>query len=401
MVEQIDTLVLGCGAAGSTFASKLSSLGFNVAVVDDKEPHQSIRYRIDITENRELEGILNDLKINPSCRKNITEWYSRNSFFTLKSKIEDLYFYRGGKNNSLEIQNIKKCEDNNVKFFFNSKEQKIHFKNNKVSEVEIKHNKKTIIFHPKVLIVGYGHKSNLVEKLKFEHKRVVSLNAYGKLLDNIGLDESKTSIFFDIEYAPGGYFFIGNCKGTCVSGIVLDSTKQKSNIEEYYNLFVNKNVRLHRLLKDSTVKNTFLGSSSTIKVKKRVCGNVLLIGDAGGFLDPLLGYGLRNAIISGYKAAEVVSENLERDLGLDVYEDRIKFLVEEVKKNVVFRNMFNKLSNEDIEKIIDILKKLEYNGINLDELDLYNHKLLLSFIKRPSLFLKTGVDLFKHFMSQL
>jgi len=72
--------------------------------------------------------------------------------------------------------------------------------------------------------------------------------------------------------------------------------------------------------------------------KKLVVGNVLLVGDAGGFADPVTGAGIVYAFESGRQAADTIAEFLNGKANdLTGYERKIKFLRRAIARSLVKR----------------------------------------------------------------
>lgn len=91
-------------------------------------------------------------------------------------------------------------------------------------------------------------------------------------------------------------------------------------------------------------------------IKKRVDGNVLLVGDAAGQTDSLSKGGLRAGMFAGKKAAESILK----------YEDPEKY--ESAWKNSIFhskltKKAFRKLKNMDNEELIEHLEPFQHNNL--------------------------------------
>ncbi len=98
---------------------------------------------------------------------------------------------------------------------------------------------------------------------------------------------------------------------------------------------------------------------------------MLLAGDAAGLIDPLMGYGMMPAIVSGYYAAKYSVEALEKG----DYEALKKYEIEMRKRfnrrmNYAFRRIFESLDNKDLDMLIKMANELE-DRTDVD--DLMNH----------------------------
>lgn len=135
-----------------------------------------------------------------------------------------------------------------------------------------------------------------------------------------------------------------------VDGIELEE------VDKYWELFC-KTEKLDFKITESYKRNHFAGHVTSHRV-----GNVLFVGNAGGFMDPLLGFGIYPSIVSGYEAARAIA------FGTD-YEAGIKDILKLNDKLLEFRKMFSRLNNGAYDLL---LRSLSLPGIN--EL-VYNTKL--------------------------
>ena len=131
-------------------------------------------------------------------------------------------------------------------------------------------------------------------------------------------------IFFNTEYAPGGYIWIyptGNDSARVGVGIT------GFNPRKYLDKFIqscNVSVRL------KGKKTEFITGALPIGGlrEKLVSGNILLVGDSAGMADPITGAGIHNAILAGEVAGKMIMDALEKDdiELLSNYETRIRRL---------------------------------------------------------------------------
>lgn len=77
--------------------------------------------------------------------------------------------------------------------------------------------------------------------------------------------------------------------------------------------------RISNILQDSNILNQLHGYGRYGILKHHAIGNVMMVGDAGRFLDPFLCYGVRQSILSGYNAANICKSSLESYLDVSMF----------------------------------------------------------------------------------
>jgi len=398
MAIECDVLVVGAGASGSVCALKLAKEGFNVTVIE-KQPEigSHTREKIDVTEDVGLSAIIKELKLPVKERTNKTRWFSPNNSFRLESKIYDLYLKRGPSQDSFEVGAMNLALDNGTNLLPETEPKKFNFKNNGIDSVETTNG----AIKPKMVIGADGFESSVLKNLQIKEKRIVTIAGYGIMGENFNLPEAETQIFFDSKNAPGGYFFVAKTKeGEGVACIVIDKSMAIKPLNEYYKIFIRENEHLKEILKNPTVKNEFSGMSHAGFLDRRAQGNAVLVGDAARTIDPLLGYGMRNSIISGYTGAEIVAEALEEDniKKLTEYEKELNSKTSNITRGAKMRKAFRKLNNEDFDHIVKTLEELQEQGVDLDELSDGKQILVRNMLRSLPANLRLGLKVFSTFL---
>lgn len=398
MEVKCDVLVVGAGPAGSVSALSLSKKGFDVTVIEkQREIGAHTQDKIDITEDVGLSPIIKELKLPVKERTNKTRWFSPNNSFRLESKIYDLYLKRGPSPDSFEVGVMKSSIDNGTNLLLETEPKKFNFKNGNINSVET--TKETI--KPKIVIGADGFESSVLKNLRIKEERIVSIAGYGIMGENFNLPEAETHLFFDSKNAPGGYFFVAKAKDNeGVACVVIDKLMTNRPLKRYYKTFIKENKYLKEILENPTVKNTFSGMSHAGSLGEHTLGNVVLIGDAARTLDPLLGYGMRNSIISGYVAANIVSDALEEDNinKLRRYEKELIPKISNLSQGARMRKIFRKLDNEDFDHIVTTLGDLQEQGINLDNLFNRKQALTRNIVRDIPFNLRLGLKAFSAFL---
>ena len=147
--------------------------------------------------------------------------------------------------------------------------------------------------------------------------------------------------------------------------------------------------------KVTTIKHRFAAPGSLYFLKNAKINSRYFIGEAAAFQDCFAGFGMLYAIKSGYHAAQSIIKN--EDYNRRWRADMLKPL----KASVVNRRLFERLSNEGYEKLIDMLNSQNPLIVKLlggDDLQfilkkLYNHS--LSYLLRPVVFWRKMLPLYR------
>lgn len=404
-MTECDVLVVGAGCSGSVVALKLAKEGFNVIVVEKEDRIGShTKPKFDFSEDTGLNEIFEELGL-PFSEKTFgtSRWFSRDYFFELKSRVNDLYFKRGPLEDCFEVKVMNDAVDKGVVVLLNSNVSKIKFEGNLVgTTVKIKVKGKSKEVKPKVIVGADGFNSRIADMTSLHVTRnTAEIAACGITGGDFNMPAAETEVFFDTEYAPGGYFYIGKTReGEGVAAVVVENTLISEPIENYYKKFTTKNDRLKKILNGCRVNNDFQGKTRSGLMKRRARGNVILVGDAARTLDPLMGYGMRNAIISSYEASRTIESYLKKEVNtLSSYEQKLESIIHDTRKDAKLRRALNRLDNRDFNTIVKILRDLQKEGVNIDTLGDKNHaKILKHILKNATSSINLGLKVLLAFV---
>ncbi|AAC06483.1 geranylgeranyl reductase family protein [Aquifex aeolicus] len=151
------------------------------------------------------------------------------------------------------------------------------------------------------IVVGADGARSLVAKLTGEHTKEFLITAQYTLKLKKPLNDLL--IFFR-DYIPGGYGWIFPKQELANVGVGVDLS-YGVNVVEVLNKFVKE-------VKDFVEPEPIYGRTGGFipgeGIKNPFRGNVLLVGDAGGFCHPITGGGIANAVITGSIAARAILE---------------------------------------------------------------------------------------------
>lgn len=155
-------------------------------------------------------------------------------------------------------------------------------------------------------------------------------------------DPCTLEMWLNTEYASSGYAYLApfSNKSACLALAVKDANRE--NIDNYWNMFwqIEK----------------FQYECTTLWYQEHISGlvyphqvdNILFIGNAGGFLDPFLGFGLYAGVESGIAAARSIVEGKK-------YEGYLGQLKKNFMITAHMRRALNRLNNDGFDRLVSFL----------------------------------------------
>jgi digeranylgeranylglycerophospholipid reductase len=177
------------------------------------------------------------------------------------------------------------------------------------------------------IIVGAdGVFSKTASLLGQEKQRVAVCAQYH--LKGVEPISGTNEIFFNADYAPGGYVWIfPTGEDSARVGLGITEAFSKSP-HQYLDAFIDESPLAERL--DGKKTEYITGALPISGLRSRLCfDNVLLVGDSAGMADPVTGAGINSAVLAAQTAGNTIITALEKnDLTLlEQYETKIKRLL--------------------------------------------------------------------------
>lgn len=177
----------------------------------------------------------------------------------------------------------------------------------------------------KIIVGADGVFSKTASIIGLEQQRFAACSQYH--IKDIEPIPQTCEIFFNADYAPGGYIWIyptGNNSAKVGLGLINCKKSPRENLDT----FITGSQIAHRISGKRTEYITGALPIGGLR-EKLVFDNVLLAGDSAGMADPITGAGINNAILAGELAGKTIIKTLENDdiARLQEYETGIKKLL--------------------------------------------------------------------------
>lgn len=353
MNKDFDVAVIGAGPAGSTAAYLLNKSGFNVVIIDRSYfPRNKLCGGLITAKTLKfLERIYHDNE--ETLIKNNVINYSTNKFYFLNKKKELENGFTKIPTHFVEriIYDkylLDKAVDSGVKIIYGDEVKKIEFESTKI----VTSNGNTI--HSKYIIGADG--ANSVVRKEFEKKGLIENNYWSSnlgfaletIVDKDKLLTDKDSMYLFFGYIKIGYLWVFPNKEKAVIGAGgllknLDINDLKNLVSDF-------------LLSYGVDKNTVEKCIKSIKghpipfgnfIHNPVHKNIVLIGDAAGFVNPITGEGIYYAQKSAELAAEAIIKDNKKQgiLEEEYYESLNRFILPELSKILKSRGLYFKFFN--------------------------------------------------------
>jgi len=396
-----DVLVVGAGIAGTVASLKALKHGLDVIILEkEKSVAEKIDTKLDLTENIGIEHIIEELDLPIHDTSNKSRWFSPNNIFDYKSTIYDLYVKRGNDDDSFEKQTISRIKDNGGTLLTVTSIKNFVYERNDVNKVIVKRNKENVEIEPSFIIGADGAESKVLQLsgLNRSQRILGEFHGYGVFGTDFNLPIGVTHVYFDRMIAPGGYIFATRSKhNECVLGIGIDPYLTDMSPKEHYEKAM-ADKRISDILQGANILNQLQGYGKYGLLKQHAIGNIMMAGDAGFFSDPFLCYGVRQAILSGYNAANVCKSSLESSLDVEpcmAFESSMKGLQNDIKLGLFLRKVYRRIDNNDLDAIVRIVSDAQDEGLDVDYLFKEKNSLLIKHI------LKNGGSCTKMFLKSL
>lgn len=176
-------------------------------------------------------------------------------------------------------------------------------------------------------------------------KKAFAVRAY---FDNVDGLEHCISLHYEKSILPGYAWIFPTGERTANVGVGLITTgKSAKNIRNLFEIFISTNrfareKLQHAVMVEGSFKGAHLSTGSL--GLRRSFGNVLLVGDAAGFVDALTGEGIYYALKSGEHAAAAIAKGFtHREMRDSVSRMYNTLWRRDFRGDIIFGNVFQKV----------------------------------------------------------
>ncbi len=334
--KKYDVIVVGAGPAGCSATTFLARRGYEVLLVDraefprDKTCGDGLSPRA--MEVLDRMGVAEKIENSRPWRIDGVAFLSpagqmlRTEFHHVEGIWNHGYVFPRRDLDLLLLQHVRECSGAVV--LENCKVGDLVYEGDMISGIRIDSEKGPGEFIGRVIVGADGVHSLIARKCfsidAHPNHTVLAVRAY---FDHVrGLDH-YIEVHCEKSILPGyGWVFpIGEGSANVGVGTSYRFGTRKKDIKKLFDTFLEQNGFMRERFKHSQV----IGNSTKTwliplgsRPSKRGHKNVLLIGDAGSFADPLTGEGIYQALRSGEYAAQAIAEGFEEDISKvgDIFE---------------------------------------------------------------------------------
>ena len=383
-----DVLVVGGGPAGSN-AARYAAKGADVLVIEKKK---EIGSPVQCAEGVS-EGLFQRLDMKQdkrfiSTKIDFVKLISPNGT-VIKLDSDKIKYMKGGMVLDREVFDkaiAKEAARNGADFLMKTRFISAKRTGNGVS-VKAKHMNEDIQIDAKIVIGADGPPSIVARSLGMDTTVPLRYMESGIQYLMTPMEvEPCIELFFGDCYAPGGYSWVfpkGDDQANVGLGILPSKAK---NTAQYY---LDKFVERPRFKKAKIVEVNAGAIPVNGPLKEPYMDNLLLVGDAGRFVNPITGGGIHTAIITGNLAGQLAAEAIAKEdysaKFLKKYNDMWKpEIYDELDKCLKAQEVFMKLTENDLNSIAETMNDLKLDTISTMSI------IKAIVAKNPGLLLKFG-----------
>lgn len=165
---------------------------------------------------------------------------------------------------------------------------------------------------------------------------------------------NSIEIWMNTKYAKHGYaYMVANYHNSASLVLIVDSIKE-NELDHYWNEFLTTEKITYDITETKDLRH-IVGAVNPVHVD-----NLYFMGNTGGFIDSLLGFGSMYAIISGATAANCMVNGLD-------YNVAMKKFSKDILAKYEFRKAFNTFDNDAMDlfcsvETLSLIKQLIFNN---------------------------------------
>lgn len=385
-----DVIIVGGSVSGLSCATFLASEGLDVLVLEKSSA-------IGAHVNENLQGFpfyeVDKVNIEIPKDKPVKKahiWSPDGERIELNFAEPILYLVERGPGDSFDSYLANKAVAAGAKIRLNSKVIEVAHGNTTFEGVRTSAGD---FFRSKYIVAADGPVSSMRKMVGIDPLGIKGIG-YGLKMHNVSVDALSVNIALGTDVAPGGYgYVIGYPDGKSATVAICCRPKcMQTTLKAYFGVFRNLIVSL---LEEATEIHPFWGvvtcGDGTQAVAK---GNVLFIGEAGGFQDPIFGFGMATGIRSARLCANIIVRDCQQGGSLGVHdferEAKTQLMKGEVsQRRSISRLTIERMNNKDFAALIPALQGNE--NVLLHALgtgnwkEITRHLVFRALLRRPAL----------------
>jgi len=327
-VEGLKVAIIGAGISGLSCAHELERLGISPVVYEKNsfigEVHPHVSAILEIIHRPIKDSI---------------EYFKKELYLDIKpiNTVNTIIHYSPNK-----IREIK----GNFGYFFNRSREPQDLKNQLYSQLK----------STRVIFNEYADYQKLLEK----YDKVVIANGSNDYTQELGcwtewvntyvrgaivlgdFDPNTLIVWIDKSYCKSGYAYLTPFDRNRASIALIVTDVSEREIDYYWEQFL-----YTEKIKYTIVEEYKLNHKSGYVYPHHV-GNIYLIGDSGGVMEPFLGFGQMSSIISGVMAARAIAEGKD-------YEKLLQPLVRNNLNFHEFRKAYDLIGNKGYDILMTLI----------------------------------------------
>ncbi|NHJ48592.1 MAG: NAD(P)/FAD-dependent oxidoreductase [Asgard group archaeon] len=354
-----DVAIIGGGIAGLTAATLLGKRGYKVVVL---EKHKTIG----ACNKLQMQGFpafeIPNLPFRVPPNYKVTQakiWSPNRSIIPMTFENPILYLQYRGPENSIDTFLYNLALKAGADIIPSSEVRKLG--NGKLINEIITTNNET--YKARCILVANGASNRFRRFFDIDLLEPKGIGL-GAVVENIDINPNEIHGAFSQKIAPMGYsYVIGHSDGTATVAMSARPRYLVKKSSEY----LEKTMKFFQpILKDSKKISSFSGIvTCNDKAQTLVHKNVLFIGEAGGFQDPMFGFGMAPSMKSAEIAVKIIEDALITNND-NIYLEKLnkfnkntmmKELHRKIKLGIFARKaILENISDAQLESIIPLLK---------------------------------------------
>lgn len=368
MEKKHSIIVVGGGPCGSFSAFSAARTGADVAVYEE---HKDVGVPSHCAGHLSLSG-LNRLGLLPLPKKVIENTFKSVVFCSPCGKEFSVRFSSPVTcvvNRELFDKHIANLAiKSSVEYQLDMRVKSLALTNNFVRGIVVSRNGRNETLASNIVIDAEGVSSNLLKKAGFQTlDRSAVVNAVNVEVDKIeNVETDKVEVYLGRKYAPGFYaWIIPRQDGSAKIGLATKTGNPKKYLQNFMH---NHPIASRKLRKSKIVKESYHPITLGGAIRRTYHNGLLIVGDAASHVKSTTGggviFGLLCSKIAGEVAAKAAKSNDCSAGFLSQYQSRWKKEVGfELAAMRYLRLMLNRLSDEEVDKLIELCSRLALGRI--------------------------------------